>query len=188
MIWRISESEGFFSESLAKEEFPIDEGMRIRHPQKRLQWLASRHLLTLAHPEPIVRRLSAKPTLTNGPELSFSHSGDYAALLISDHHSGIDIQTYNEKLFRIAPKFSNDGEAGLISAPDELAALTLSWSIKEAIFKYYTTQLPFKFIQILAHDPVKNTAEVEVVRGGKRQHHRLHADFLDSLSLAYVLE
>jgi len=187
-IWKISESETFFIEALREEGFPPDGGMRINHPQKRIQWLASRYLLCMTHPAAIVNQSSRKPTLSNGPELSFSHSEDHAAVLMSKDHSGIDIQVFSEKLKRIAPKFANPGETDMIEAREEVGALTLLWAIKEAIFKYYTTQLPFKNIQLLDHDPVSNTAIVEVNRRGSKKIHRLHADFLEGMGLAYVLE
>lgn len=187
-VWKISESEDFFLKSLEEEGFPTGEGREIKHPEKRLQWLASRYLLSMSHPEAIVRRKSRKPGLVNGPAISFSHTANYAALLISHANSGIDIQKLDEKLFLIAPRFVVAGELELIQAHGELEALSLLWSVKEATFKFYETELPFKNIKLLFHDSIENKVEVEVQRRGLKGRHSLHADFLDEITLAYVLE
>lgn len=187
-IWKISENLDFFMNGLKEDGFPTAEGMKIRHPQKKLQWFAARYLLDTIHPAAAIKMKGKKPMISQGPEISFSHSGDYAALLLSHHNSGLDIQVYNEKVLRIEKKFVNQEDGKAVKAPDDLKKLTLIWSIKEAVFKFYTTNLPFKNITITAHDPVKNEVDVVVERNGEVRLHRLYADFQDNLTLAYIIE
>jgi len=108
--------------------------------------------------------------------------------MLSQKNAGLDVQVFNEKLKRIKEKFTNSQELSRIKAPTELAALSLTWSIKEAVFKYYGTGVPFKSIIIENHNPITNTVRVSLQRQGKTIIHKLFGDFLDDLSLAYVLE
>lgn len=187
-IWKITENLDFFMNRLKEDGFQIADGLKIRHPDKRLQWFAARYLLDSTHPAAAIKMKGKKPMITNGPEISFSHSGNYAALLLSHHNSGLDIQVYDEKVLRVEKKFVNEGDKHAVHASDDLKKLSLIWSIKEAVFKFYTTQMPFKNVEIIAHDPVKNEVDVKVARNGKAVHHRLYADFQDDLTLAYIIE
>jgi len=73
------------------------------------------------------------------PELSISHSKDFATALISKTHCGIDIQYPAESLYKVKEKFSTEKEELLLQqALPELSALqqlTLLWAGKEAVKK-----------------------------------------------------
>ena len=73
------------------------------------------------------------------PELSISHSRDYATAMISPSHCGIDIQYPAENLPRVKEHFITDKEEQLIheSLPQlsTLAQLALIWAGKEAVKK-----------------------------------------------------
>ncbi len=187
-MWRIDEPIGFFKEALLKENFPVEDGNSIKNEEKAIQWFASRYLLQTVFPMAIPLQKKPKPILYNGPNVSFSHSENMVGLMLSNHPAGLDIQVFNEKLIRIRSKFTEGNESAIVNAPSNLAALSLLWSIKEAVFKYYETDLPFKSIRLLSHDSVENIAKVEVLRKGKLSYHTLLADFIDELSLAYILE
>jgi len=187
-LWKITEEATFFREALVQEGFPTEQGDRIAREEKALQWYASRYLLLTSHPAAIDYYKERKPHLFNGPKISFSHSEDIVGLLLSQNNAGLDVQVFNEKLERIKDKFTSAEELKLIRANSDLSALSLTWSVKEAIFKYYGTGVPFKSVKITNHDPVTNMVKVNLKRDGKDVMHKLHADFLENLSLAYVLE
>ncbi len=73
------------------------------------------------------------------PQLSISHSRDFATAMISHTHCGIDIQFPSENLHRVKEKFCTDEENQLLqkSLPhlSPLSQLTLLWSGKEAVQK-----------------------------------------------------
>ncbi|MCF8057527.1 MAG: 4'-phosphopantetheinyl transferase superfamily protein [Desulfocapsa sp.] len=73
------------------------------------------------------------------PELSITHSKEFAAALISPVHCGIDIQYSSEKLLRVKERFCIDGEEQLLqhTVPQLsiLSQLTLLWTGKEAVKK-----------------------------------------------------
>jgi len=187
-LWRIEEDASFFIQKLKEEQFPTGKGDLIKHPEKALQWYASRFLLIHSYPAAIDIYKDRKPHLFNGPQISFSHSGHYVGVLISRSFSGLDIQLFDEKLHRIKGKFTDDYEVETVKTASNLASLSLIWSVKEAIFKHYGTGVPFKSIRIKSYNPVENTAEAELNRDGRMVGHRLQADFIGEMSLAYLLE
>jgi 4'-phosphopantetheinyl transferase len=136
-LWEITEESSFFRERLIQEGFPTELGDAIARPEKALQWYASRFLLITSHPAAIDFYKERKPHLFNGPKISFSHSDKIVGVMLSQKNAGLDVQVFNEKLKRIKEKFTNSQELSRIKAPTELAALSLTWSIKEAVFKYY---------------------------------------------------
>jgi phosphopantetheinyl transferase len=150
-IWKIEESEEFFSQTV-----PLQRD--ITHPHKRLQHLAARYLLRFLFPdfpyEEILIADTRKPYLENEAyHFSISHCGDYAAAIVSKNERvGIDIEMPSEKIFRIAHKFTSDEEIHQVRSTKYEAqtnekqetrnekpetVLTLIWCAKETMFKWY---------------------------------------------------
>lgn len=134
-IWKIEENEDFF-----KNNVPLQRD--VTHPHKRLQHLAGRFLLQFLFPDfpyELIRIADTrKPFLPNEQyHFSISHCGDYAAAIVSrDHRVGIDIEIPVEKIVRIRDKFLHKEE--IIHFPvSDIQYLTLFWSTKEAVFKWY---------------------------------------------------
>ncbi len=144
-VWHISETESFFLEKV-----PLPKP-GITHYHKRLQHLAGRYLLQELFPEFPYHLIeiadTKKPFLLNEEyHFSISHCGDYAAVIVNKNHRvGIDIELVTPKIERIKHKFlsedefignwklENDNNATWQSAN----LLTLLWSCKEAVFKWY---------------------------------------------------
>ena len=139
-VWHITETEDFFSSFLLPQK-------EISHPHKLLQHLAGRYLLKKISPNfplNLIKVNSAgKPYLENeNCHFSISHSGDYAAVIISETTNvGIDIEKPDEKIENIKNKFSTIQELKLFAANsiDVIDSLTMIWSIKEALYKWYGT-------------------------------------------------
>lgn len=144
-IWQIKEDENFFLSKVPLQN-------NITHPHKRLQHLAGRYLLQwLFNDFPYNEILIAdtrKPYLQNERfHFSISHSGNYAAAIVSSTHKvGIDIEIPSIKVKCIAHKFIHQQEqkwiesfllnSNLLISHNEL--LTVIWSSKETIFKWYS--------------------------------------------------
>jgi phosphopantetheinyl transferase len=137
-VWHIAETEAFFETRVMIQNV-------ISHPHKRLQHLAGRYLLTeLFDDFPLSLILIAdtrKPYLENEMyHFSISHCGDYAAVIASNKSRvGVDIEIPREKIWSLKEKFLNREEYELLSVLPlpELQQLTIGWSIKEAMFKWY---------------------------------------------------
>lgn len=142
-IWHITEQEDFFLQAVNVQR-------NITHPHKRLQHLAGRYLLRWLFPDFPHQLISVadtrKPYLPDEQyHFSISHCGDYAAAIVSSNQRvGIDIELPGYKVARVKHKFLHARELALLEkiypAGNDTAglrALTLLWSAKEAIYKWY---------------------------------------------------
>ena len=137
-VWHITEPESFFSEHITIQK-------EINHPHKRLQHLAGRFILMALDekfPIDLIRIAETKrPFLENNLyHFSVSHSGDYAAAIISKtNRVGVDVELPNPKIGIIKNKFITEKEVQLFSTLTLSfeQQLTLAWSIKESMFKWY---------------------------------------------------
>lgn len=136
-IWKIEEPESFFHVPLQRS---------ITHPHKRLQHLAGRYLLKYLFPDfPLEQILIAdtrKPYLKDEAfHFSISHCGDYAAAIVSrSKRVGVDIEIPTDKVLKIRHKFLHPEELESLdeSGEERLHRLTLLWSCKEAVFKWWS--------------------------------------------------
>ncbi len=139
-IWKIEEPEVFFLEKV-----PLSR--EITHPAKRLQHLAGRFLLQYLFPDFPIRLIqiahTRKPYLPEDPfHFSISHCGQYAAAIVSTQKRvGIDIEHPTARILKVIGKFLTEAERSLITPhnTDQLVKMgTLFWSVKEAMFKWYS--------------------------------------------------
>ncbi len=138
-VWHITEQEDFFL-----KEVPLKR--EISHWHKRLQHLAGRLLLKVMYPNfplSLIRIADTKkPFLEDEPfHFSISHCGDYAAAIASKtHRVGVDVELLNDKIERIQHKFMYDDELPELNKQCPMPtkqSLTLYWSVKESVFKWW---------------------------------------------------
>jgi phosphopantetheinyl transferase len=138
-IWKIEEPEEFFLNLVPLQR-------EITHPHKRLQHLAGRWLLKYLFPAFPVGLIqiadTRKPFLEDEAyHFSISHCGDYAAVIVSEKYRvGVDIELPSPKVERIRHKFLHREELALLQQKDmdSVIPLTLMWSCKEAVFKWWS--------------------------------------------------
>lgn len=192
-IWHIAETEEYF---LRKVPLKKD----VSHPHKRLQHLAGRYLLpTLFEDFPLEEILIAdtrKPFLENEQyHFSISHCGNYAAAIASNKNRvGVDIELIISKIERVKHKFLSADELSFAEhhkpISEMLAMLTVMWSMKEAVFKWYGNgELDFiKHIQIqpFLFNNEGGTVDVRFLKNDNKLL-QLHYCHFDSIVLAWVL-
>jgi phosphopantetheinyl transferase len=191
-IWKIEETEDFFLSNVPLQS-------EVRHPHKRLQHLAGRFLLQFLFPgfpyELIRIADTRKPYLPDEEyHFSISHCGDYAAAIVSsDQRVGIDIEIPSPKVERIKHKFLNKAEVSKFeirntkSEDPNSNVLTLLWSAKEAVFKWYGAgNVDFRHhIQLQKTNLVDETIQCFFAKTNERlviHHHRF-----DHLVLAWLM-
>src|SRR5580704_7388658 len=141
-IWHITEDEDFF---LRRVPLKRD----VSHTLKRLQHLAGRYLLTELFPdfplEEIMIADTRKPYLEYEQyHFSISHFGQYAAAIVSStNRVGVDVEKTSPAIEKIRNKFLSPHESeiafeGIEKSGHRLRQLTLLWSAKESIFKWYS--------------------------------------------------
>ncbi|MBK6624032.1 MAG: 4'-phosphopantetheinyl transferase superfamily protein [Chitinophagaceae bacterium] len=146
-LWRIEEPENFFLQFVPLQK-------KITHPHKRLQHLAGRFLLRKLFPHfplNLIKIAETRKPFLPGEQYHFSisHCGDYAAVIVSSKYRvGVDVEWPQQKIDIVKHKFMGTKEftvLKMMDERDELFKLTMAWSIKEAIFKWYGLgQLDFK--------------------------------------------
>ncbi len=131
-IWKIEESEEFFSSNTGIES-------NIKNEKRRVEHLAGRYLLKhLVEDFPLMsigKDEHDKPRIEdNEYYFSISHSWPYVAAMIDPHNeAGIDIQTWHHNIGRIQDKFLSEAEQKLFHNEQ---LITLAWCAKEAAYKW----------------------------------------------------
>lgn len=138
-VWKIVEPEDFFLAHVPLQR-------NITHPHKRQQHLAGRYLLRHLFPDfphhEIEIADTRKPFLPDEQyHFSISHCADYAAAIVSStSRVGIDIEMITPRVTKIKHKFLHPEELNFVNSyPNDrqVALLTLLWSAKEAMFKWW---------------------------------------------------
>jgi phosphopantetheinyl transferase len=194
-IWKIEESENFFLQTVPLKS-------EITHPHKRMQHLAGRYLLRYLFPDfpyELIRIADTlKPFLENEAyHFSISHCGDFAAAIVSrDKRVGIDIELVSEKVWVVKNKFVNSIEAGIIDHVNlnvsDLMKMTLLWSCKEAMFKWYGKgQLDFRKhmqLQAIYSDEIRNCIFTDFLFSReKAKLLKLQTVFLEKFALSWIV-
>lgn len=140
-LWEIKETAEELISLLQLKDHETAYLETLNEGKRNLHWLSTRVLLRqmLKNPTYIDCQIDehGKPYLTNFPHhISFSHSFDYAAVMISeDKEVGIDIEQIKTKIERIANKFLKDSEMEFIGEDRRVEALYACWCAKEAVYK-----------------------------------------------------
>lgn len=194
-IWRIEEPESFFLEKV-----PVKKD--VSHPYKRLQHLAGRFLLPVLFEDfPLAEILIAdtkKPFLPDEHyHFSISHCGNFAAAVASTQNRvGIDVEFVTPRIKIISPKFMNEDEKDFMAEWEQLPQvhlqlMTLLWSAKEAIFKWFGNgEVDFRQHIQLKSAPLINAGEwttLDFLFKKTNVDLQVHAKIFDNLSLAYVV-
>ena len=143
-LWKIEEKAADLYKQLQLDEHEKAYFDKISTSKRHLHWLGTRVLLrTMLRTEEYIDckvDVHGKPYLVNLPyHISFSHSFDYAAVMISKNGTvGIDIELIKEKVERIANKFLQADELAFIDEGEHrIQHLYICWCAKEAIYKCY---------------------------------------------------
>lgn len=135
LIWQITETIDIL---LSKIQLDNSSQQILDLKKKEIhkkQFLAIRNILELMSSEKYLVSYSeiGKPYLNSKKNISVTHAGSYAALIVSDKQVGIDLEEFGEKIKKIEKKFL-DVE---LDYPIDLSIsnLLVYWNIKESIFK-----------------------------------------------------
>ena len=154
IIWHINESEEELRTQLEHPEYYADKVKNLKPGSKRMmEVLAVRCALKVlfnGEEQQVRYDEYGAPALSDGTCISISHTSEYAAVCVSPHPVGIDIERIGNRVQRVVSKFLKEEELVVLqmetNQPD-LATITpfhgdmltlalhLAWSAKEAIYK-----------------------------------------------------
>lgn len=139
-VWRISETVEELMQRIRLSEKDLEKVNSFRLEKRKKEWLACRILLQhLIDAYPAVAYTpSGKPYMADEScHISFSHADGYAAVAVSDQNTALDIEICSPRVEKVAQRFMHNAEWAFVNADDRLSYLTLIWSAKEALFKYF---------------------------------------------------
>lgn len=191
-IWKIEETEEFFSGTV-----PVQR--EITHAHKRLQHLAGRYLLRFLFPDfpyhEIAIASTRKPFLPNEQyHFSISHCGDYAAAIVSKtNRVGVDVEMATERVLKIAKKFLHEEEISNFKLQisnsvtiETVKHLTLLWSCKEAIFKWWGNgEVDFSEMIRIENFNLVSKGKIDATFNTTALH--IEYELFDKLCLAWVI-
>ena len=135
VIWEINESFHDLKSKVVLSEYNLKLLNQKRSEIHKKQFLAIRKIFNLLFidDEDLKYDKAGKPICSQNKRLSISHSGNYAAVIMSDHSVGNDIETINDRILKIKSKYLETE----LNYPLELNTQTslIYWNIKESVFK-----------------------------------------------------
>jgi len=139
LLWKVTES---YEELCAQVQLKDKSAIRVsgmKSESHRRGFLSVRKLLHEVGYTDFDLHYDAfgKPYLEDGTHISISHSHEFAAIILSDHVTGIDLEMRRDKIAYIADRFLSEGEMLYLDrqATHYINKLTVLWGIKEVVFK-----------------------------------------------------
>lgn len=142
-LWKIEEKEEDLLPLLQLNDLEFMQFNAFINSKRKMHWLASRVLLRkLLNTDQFIELNfdeHKKPILGNfGFNISISHSGDYAAVMLSNSRPvGIDIELISPKIDRVKHKFLSAEEMNLLGEENLIEKLYACWSAKESVYKWF---------------------------------------------------
>jgi len=138
-VWKITEDETQLTQGLKLSQEALNRLSQRKSIVHRKGYLAIRQLLKTFEIDPIAHQYdkNGAPYLTDGRHLSITHTKDVAAIAISTVAVGIDLEHYQEKIKKVAPRFLHDLESIDLNKNQDIEYLTQIWTAKEALYKVF---------------------------------------------------
>lgn len=132
-----------------------------------------------------------KPHLTDGKNISITHSYGFSAIIVSDAPVGIDMEIRREKVIKIARKFL-DREFEYLDTeniPDYVRRLIVAWGVKEALFKMISRAgLSFRqHINVHSFDADEGRGTASVNFEELHSTYKFHFEEIEDFTLVYTL-
>ena len=128
-VWEIKESLSDLNNRFKDEYFK-----KLKNRKRKLEYVCIRLLLNQIDSNlKINYKKNGAPVLNKKKNISISHSNNLAAIIISNHKVGIDVEKISDKPLKIAEKFISENDNILMNVNE----VCLAWSTKEAIYKLH---------------------------------------------------
>ncbi len=139
-IWHLTEN---LDELLDLIELSSEDKQTISQfklDKRKQEWICSRLLLKqLLNEYPqIGYSTNGKPYLKNSDlHISISHTNGYVAVCAAHSPTALDIEIGSPRVEKAASRFVHDDEWKFIQDDEKISFLTLIWSAKETLYKYF---------------------------------------------------
>ncbi len=141
-IWRLDESLQELHNLLRLSEIDLTTLNNFKSEYRKREWLTVRVLLKVLLPAEataIEYDSNGKPHLVNRDHsISISHTKNFVAVILSKNTGvGIDIETIQPRIEKIAARFVTKEEERFIEPSQKLDYQHVIWGTKEVLFKIY---------------------------------------------------
>lgn len=139
-VWKIDEDVNDLVSALKLSESDKDTFERFKIDRRKKEWLATRILLQklIGEYPAIVYGSNGKPRLANQKYyIGISHTTNYAAVSVSDNPTALDIELCTDRVKKVANRFVHKAEESYIRQEQLKQYLTVLWSAKETLYKFY---------------------------------------------------
>lgn len=136
LIWDVTESCDTLLSQLAAVN--RDEYEQFSNEKRRKEYLAARVALKtlLGYEASIQYTNERKPYISNGENVSITHSATKVAVMINKQHPvGIDIELFSPKIGQLFTRFMSEAEQSDFHHGVDIRQLQIVWSAKEAMYK-----------------------------------------------------
>lgn len=192
LVWKIEESFQELLKGISLKEESKERLFSMKSELHKRGFLSVRHLLKELDltDYDLFYNENGKPHLTNGKNISITHSFIFSAIIISDAVVGIDIEKNREKIKIIQHKFVNFEKGFIHKDDDYIQQLTVIWGAKESLYKIYPYGgLTFKNDIDIHSFQIKNKKTTGIIKV-KNWHYSYDIRFeqIENFTLVYALE
>jgi len=139
-VWRVSESLDELLDLICLSPQDRIKVNSFRLEKRKREWLACRILLQhlIGNYPQIEYKQSGKPFLVDHSyHISLSHTDGFVAATISTQPTALDIEICSPRIDKVAQRFMHEKEWAFVEGEQSLSYLTLIWSAKETLFKFF---------------------------------------------------
>ena len=190
IIWEISETINELKTKVLLSENSLKLLNQRKSEVQKKQFLAIRNILSelSIDDSDMTYEESGRPYIMGGQNISLSHSGTFAAAILSDSVVGIDIEKMNDRILKIKDKFLETE----LNYPEKLEVATalIYWNIKESIFKAVSKKgVDFKKnILVLPLNVKNNTTKSWFIDNDEIYSFETHFKISKKYTLAFVIK
>lgn len=194
LVWKITETLEELTQNVALKPVCSNRIDGMKSEQHRKGFLSVRMLLQEAGYTDfdMFYRDDGKPHLTDGKNISITHSYGFSAIAISGRNVGIDMEMQREKIITIANKFCITEFSYLdpMQLQEYVRYLTVIWGVKEALFKMISLPgISFKnHIDVFKFDIGEKRGRAQVTFDNMNRNYIFFFEELEGFTLVYSFE
>lgn len=166
-LWNITESPDELLASYPCLSVYREDIAKYHSDSRKKEYLAVRVLLVMMTGDGSLRIThddNGRPLLSDGRNISISHTRGYATLILSDENAAVDIEYRSDRVARIAHKFIREDEKA-----DDVISQLIHWSVKESVYKYFSAD-HLEYFDMRLHPldrKEEGTVMVDNLKGGR---------------------
>ena len=148
-IWKNDESLEDLLFDLQPDGKLLQQYNQIHLPKRKKEFCITNLLVREIYGSTMIidKNRAGKPSLRHSDyKISISHADSYSAVFLAEKQEcGIDVELIDHRMPRLAQKFVSEYESLYITKGKDITYISIIWSVKEAIYKWYAKRgLDFK--------------------------------------------